>query len=98
MSLIGPANELALLSVLAMVSTRVGGQSIHILPVQQSGSLDPSVGEVVTVASSQSTYCAKASVSACAFVVWPGTVTPAWIGNLCWRPRVANIVWNLGKL
>ncbi|XP_019569180.2 beta-secretase 1 isoform X1 [Rhinolophus sinicus] len=79
-------------------SARVWGQSIHILPVQQSGYLDPSVWEVVTVASSQSTYCAKASVSACAFVVLPGIVTPAWIGNLCWRPRVANAVWHLGKL
>ncbi|XP_036715568.1 beta-secretase 1 isoform X2 [Balaenoptera musculus] len=38
----------------------------------------------------ESTYCVKASVGACAFFVSPGMLTPAWTGNLCWRPRTAR--------
>lgn len=82
LSLIGPGNELALLSVLAMVRApgrRVWGQSI--LPVQRSGHQTPvSLGG--RDLKPESTHCVKASVSACAFLV------VAWHGDPCldWQP------------
>lgn len=63
-------------------SATVWGQSIHVLPVQQSVYLGPWVWEVVNnCLRPESTYCAKARVSAYFFGI-------AWHGDPCldWEP------------
>lgn len=48
-------------------SARVWGQSIHVLPVQQSVYLGPGVWEVVTIASGQSQHVVQNPVSVLVF-------------------------------